>query len=127
MSYTGHCNCASISITLPQQPERTVVCHCINCKRAGGGSFSLNYLVSQSDITFTDPNNALRSYEYLNSTSGNVVTRKFCSNCGSPVFTLTPKNPGQAFLKASLFDTTSKPAMAVFGERKEEWVGVTYY
>ncbi|KAJ5114392.1 hypothetical protein NUU61_000151 [Penicillium alfredii] len=28
MPYTGHCNCESIRITLPQQPPSSVVCHC---------------------------------------------------------------------------------------------------
>ncbi|PWY89191.1 hypothetical protein BO70DRAFT_377602 [Aspergillus heteromorphus CBS 117.55] len=126
MSYTGHCNCGNVSITLPQQPKGTSVCHCTNCKRAGGGSFSLNYLVNESDMVIADPKNVLKTYEYLNPSSGNMVKRIFCSHCGSPAMTVTPKQPGKAFLKASLFDKPSPPEMGIFEERKEEWLGVTY-
>lgn len=27
MSYHGHCNCESIRVTLPEQPETSAICH----------------------------------------------------------------------------------------------------
>ncbi|PYI08764.1 hypothetical protein BO78DRAFT_427867 [Aspergillus sclerotiicarbonarius CBS 121057] len=125
MSYTGHCNCTSISITLPQQPERSVLCHCANCKKAGGGAFSINYFVNEDDMTVEDPNGALKVYNDPNTSSGNTIKRHFCSNCGSPLYTLSPKVPGKAYLKAVLFERVSRPGMAVFEERQPEWVTIS--
>ncbi|RAL02537.1 GFA family protein [Aspergillus ibericus CBS 121593] len=124
MSYTGRCNCASISITLPEQPERSVLCHCTNCKKAGGGSFSVNYFVDEDDMTVEDPNEALKVYHDPNTASGNTIKRHFCSNCGSPLYTLSPKVPGKAYLKAALFESVSRPELVVFEERQPKWVTI---
>ncbi|KAI2709198.1 hypothetical protein CBS147332_6257 [Penicillium roqueforti] len=124
MSYHGHCNCESIRVTLPERPETSAICHCNNCKQAGGGPFSVNYIVNEDDLTVEDPNGALKIYEDKNSDSGNVVKRHFCSSCGSPVFTKTPKAPGVVFLKGPLFDIVSTPALEVFTNKQYDWVNL---
>ncbi|KAJ5641372.1 hypothetical protein N7490_005372 [Penicillium lividum] len=117
MPYTGYCNCESIHVTLPQQPENSGMCHCDNCKRAGG-AFSVNYFVAEDEMTLDDPKKALKFYEDSKTASGNVIQRHFCSNCGSAIFTRTPKTPGNIFLKATLFDTVSPTAGEVFAHKK---------
>ncbi|GAQ40562.1 hypothetical protein AtubIFM54640_000093 [Aspergillus tubingensis] len=119
MPYTGRCNCTSVSITLPAQPERSVACHCINCKKAGGGSFSINYFINQSDMTIEDSSQAMKIYSDPNTSSGNIVQLEH-----SPLFTLSPKVPGKAYLKAALFDIVSKPESVFFGDKQEEWVSI---
>ncbi|KAJ5966855.1 hypothetical protein N7501_003103, partial [Penicillium viridicatum] len=121
MSYQGHCNCESIRITLPRQPPSSTVCHCDCCKRAGGGALSVNYFVNEDELTVNDPNATLKMYEDKKSVSGNAVKRYFCSSCGSPVYTKTPKAPGKVFLKAPLFDTASPPAAEVFINKQYQW------
>ncbi|KAJ5765784.1 hypothetical protein N7520_005343 [Penicillium odoratum] len=136
MSYTDYCNCESIHVTLPQQPENSGLCHCDNCKRAGGGksifvvippgdanmefstAFSVNYFLPEDEMTLDDPKKALKSYEDSETASGNVIQRYFCSNCGSAIFTRTPKTPGDIFLKATLFDTVSPTAGEIFAHKK---------
>lgn len=43
---------------------------------------------------------------------------------GSPVFTKTPRAPGKAFLKASLFDKISPCGGEFFNEKRMEWLNV---
>ncbi|EKV04516.1 hypothetical protein PDIG_88910 [Penicillium digitatum PHI26] len=143
MSYQGHCNCESILITLLQQPPSSVICHCDCCKRAGGGrqyirqdratshillttilAFSVNYIVDEAELTIDDPHAILKLYDDKKSISGNVVKRYFCSSCGSPVFTKTPKAPGKVFLKAALFDSVAHPKTEVFTKKQYQWVTV---
>ncbi|KAJ5547301.1 hypothetical protein N7494_004886 [Penicillium frequentans] len=119
MSYTGHCNCESIHVTLPEQPPKTGVCHCSNCKRVGG-AFSVNYFVPEDDLTIDDPNKTLKIFVDSKTASGHVIQRNFCSNCGSAIFTKSPKAPGKVFLKATLFDTVSPKGGEVFGEQRLE-------
>ncbi|KAJ5660485.1 hypothetical protein N7507_006936 [Penicillium longicatenatum] len=138
MSYTGHCNCESIHVTLPEQPPKTGVCHCSNCKRVGGGkfnfkaiyqrdtnvqtiaAFSVNYFVPEDDLTINDPNKTLKIFVDSKTASGNVIQRNFCSNCGSAIFTKSPKAPGKVFLKATLFDKISPKGGEVFGDDRLE-------
>ncbi|KAI1342981.1 Mss4-like protein [Xylariaceae sp. FL0016] len=121
MPYQGHCNCGSIQITLEKQPAESIVCHCHNCRRAGG-AFSVNYVVNNEDIQLSDERSSLKMYSDSNTTSGTTITRKFCGNCGSPVLTVTPSLEGKAFLKASLFDEISHPSAELFAKSKEGWV-----
>ncbi|KAJ6186575.1 hypothetical protein N7519_007876 [Penicillium mononematosum] len=124
MSYQGHCNCESIRITLPEQPDKSCVCHCDCCKRSGGGAFSVNYFVSEDEMTVDDPNATLKVYEDKKSVTGNAVKRHFCSACGSPVYTKSPIAAGKVFLKASLFDTVTPPAAERFLTKQYEWVNL---
>ncbi|CEJ57668.1 hypothetical protein PMG11_06354 [Penicillium brasilianum] len=117
MAYVGHCNCNSVRISLPEQPEGSVICHCENCRRAGG-AFSVNYFVAEDEITVEDPNEALGIYDDPNTAAGYAVQRYFCSKCGSPTHTKTPKAPGKLFVKASLFDTIAPCVKEVYEHRR---------
>ncbi|KAH7131018.1 Mss4-like protein [Dactylonectria macrodidyma] len=91
-----------------------------NCKRAGGG-YSVNYVVDEADISIQDARGTLKTYIDSNTESGNTIERMFCGDCGSPVFTKSPRFPGKGFLKASLFDEISAPAMEVFTAKRQSW------
>ncbi|ODM14612.1 hypothetical protein SI65_09957 [Aspergillus cristatus] len=71
MPYQGHCMCHDIQVTLEEQPENTLRCHCRNCARPGGGS-SLNYTVNEPD----DTHSLLKDYEDNETTSGNCALVK---------------------------------------------------
>ncbi|KAL5355196.1 Mss4-like protein [Aspergillus floccosus] len=120
MSYEGHCICGNIRVVLPQQPASSLRCHCRNCSRSGGGS-SINYAVNDADVVIYDPQSCLKTFVDTQTTSGNHIERRFCSNCGSPVFTLTPSFPGKKLIKASLFDSISLPNMEVYIHRRQAW------
>ncbi|BCS28264.1 GFA family protein [Aspergillus puulaauensis] len=118
-AYQGHCICGSVEVSLKQEPPNSVICHCGHCARSGGGA-SINYLVDESDLT-VDKDNTLKEFEDTKTVSGNHIVRKFCGACGSPVFTRSPSYPGKLFLKATLFDHISTPAMEVFTDRRQAW------
>ncbi|TQN67236.1 putative glutathione-dependent formaldehyde-activating enzyme [Colletotrichum shisoi] len=118
--YQGHCNCGSIKVTLSTKPESIIVCHCANCKRAGG-PFSMNFLVGDGQWKVEDGQNTLTEYLDNNTDSGNPVHRFFCRNCGSPVKTTAKPFPGQALVKASLFDDIPTKRSEVFGQKALSW------
>ncbi|KAB8252417.1 Mss4-like protein [Aspergillus flavus] len=115
MSYEGHCICGRIRVLLEQQPPSSLVCHCHNCSRSGGGS-SINYVLHKEEVTIQDPQSSLKVYEDSN-------TRKFCSNCGSPIMTESPSLPGKVIVKASLFDVISQPDKELFTADRQAWKG----
>ncbi|KAL5001556.1 Mss4-like protein [Aspergillus recurvatus] len=108
MPYRGHCICGSIQVSLKEQPPSSLRCS------------SINYLVDEPEFTVEDAR-SLKTFKDTQSASGNVVARQFCGNCGSPVVTRSPKYPGKAFVKASLFEVISPPTMEVFTDRRQEW------
>ncbi|KAL2858335.1 Mss4-like protein [Aspergillus pseudodeflectus] len=118
-AYQGHCICGAIQVSLKEQPPNSLRCYCRNCGRSGGGA-SINYVVDEPDVTLQN-NGALKTFEDTQTVSGNRVARQFCGNCGSPVITKTPKFPGKAFVKASLFDHISPPNKEIFTDRRQSW------
>ncbi|KAF2260134.1 hypothetical protein CC78DRAFT_536563, partial [Lojkania enalia] len=123
MAIEGHCNCASIKITIPELPSHSSVCFCANCRRAGSGILSVNYLFDLSDVEVHDLKGTMRNYRDTNTKTGNTITRRFCGECGSPIMTLLPKGT-KIILKAGLFDQIPPPISEVFGHAKVPWVKI---
>lgn len=55
--------------------------------------------------------------------SGNPISRNFCPNCGSPVFTISPRHPGYIWVRAGTLDdpTIVEPAYQNWTDSKVEW------
>ncbi|PKK48985.1 hypothetical protein CI102_4144 [Trichoderma harzianum] len=121
-SYSGTCNCGSITVTLNAAPSATLACHCSNCRRSGG-PFSINYFLEEKDFTVSDPKSSAKQYLDYNTASKASVTRTFCQTCGSPLFSQPEKLPGKYFVKASLFDEIPSARSDIFLERKIHWEG----
>ncbi|KAL0941472.1 glutathione-dependent formaldehyde- gfa [Colletotrichum truncatum] len=118
--YTGHCNCGSITVALKVKPETVILCHCSNCKRAGG-PFSMNLVIDEGQYELNDAQKSLSEYPDKNTDSGNTVHRHFCKNCGSPVKSVASSFPGKALIKASLFDEIPTKKMEVYTEKAFVW------
>lgn len=95
----GRCNCASITVSIPELPKESVICywyathsshspftlltaHSSNCRRAGSTPGSLIYVMNKSEVTFTDPKHNLKSYDDGDTKTGNHIIRQFCGKCG---------------------------------------------
>ena len=55
--------------------------------------------------------------------SGNMVSRGFCPNCGSAVYSKNAGMPGVVFVRASSLDDLeiAKPQMIVYASRAPSW------
>ncbi|KAH0439686.1 glutathione-dependent formaldehyde- gfa [Colletotrichum kahawae] len=119
-NYVGHCNCGSIKVVLKKKPEQVVVCHCSNCKRAGG-PFSMNLFIDDGQWEIEDEKKTLSEYLDHNTNSGNTVHRFFCKNCGSPIKSTSSSIPDKALIKASLFDDIPTNKKEVYSEKALHW------
>jgi hypothetical protein len=121
----GHCLCGSISYSCEEEPLFTAICHCKNCQRQTGTSFS---------IVVGVPDDALK---IEGDTLGTIVThgeehpdqdsrRSFCSACGSPIVTRSEAMAGVAIVKAGTLDdaTWLQPQVEVWGNSAQPWVEI---
>jgi hypothetical protein len=55
--------------------------------------------------------------------SKNIVSRGFCPNCGSPVYSTNSGMPGMIFVRASSLDDPeiARPTMVVYASRAPSW------
>lgn len=101
---SGRCLCGAITYEVAGDPQMVGICHCRNCQRQAGSSFSLiagypseALFLSGDELTvFQDQGD-----------SGNKVLRKFCNKCGSPILSEIEGQPGTVFVKAGTLDDTS--------------------
>ncbi len=117
---TGGCLCGNIRYTIRGDLQMSAVCHCKNCQKQAGTAFSTIVGMTPDMITIEgEPKTYVDSGD-----SGNVVHRKFCPECGSPVFTEAGAAPGMIFVKAGSFDDESQftPGMHFYTKSKHAWL-----
>lgn len=117
---SGSCLCGLVKYTSSASPVMTAVCHCTNCQRQTGSSFSLLVAVPKGSLHFTT--NRPSIYEDKGS-SGLPVFRHFCSNCGSPIFSDVAATPQLDWVKAGTLDDTSwvKPTVSIWCDSAQSW------
>ncbi|MEO9601152.1 GFA family protein [Parasphingorhabdus sp.] len=122
MTMTGQCLCGTVSYKIEGDLQMCGVCHCKNCQRQAGSSYSVLFAVADEQIEISGN---LTTYDD-HSDSGNVVHRHFCGTCGSPVKTSLPTQPGMTYIKAGTLDDTSvlQPQIHFWTGSKQPWVEI---
>jgi len=79
-------------------------CHCEDCRRCTGSAFNIGVRLRLADfrITSGDPKRFTKRGD-----TGRELTRHFCPECGSPLFTSAPKHPDHVYVKAGTLDDPS--------------------
>ena len=97
----GGCLCGAVRYECTGNPEDASYCHCDDCKKATGGPYTVGVLVKAADLHMIS--GRVKGYTTI-ADSGRKITREFCPNCGSPLFTRAEKCPDLVFLKAVCLD-----------------------
>ena len=118
-SMAGGCRCGQVRYTCAAEPMFTGHCHCRDCQYASGGAYSTIVGVPTEAVSISGDMGAFT----VDTDSGNQVTRKFCSTCGSPILSELSANPAMMVLKAATFDDPSqlKPAMHIWTDSSQPW------
>ncbi len=123
--YSGSCVCGNCKITITKIIS-TAICHCTLCRKVSSSAFSLNAVVPSEDLKVDsgDPKTCTLSAE-----TGVEPTLHFCGNCGSALWTESPKIPGLKTVKAGVIDglgvldeSDIKPKAEQFVERRPSWL-----
>jgi hypothetical protein len=122
MGMTGRCLCGAVTYEVSGDPIATAVCHCEHCQRQGGGAFSVNVVVHESQLAV---DGELRTYEERGELGDDVyVRRRFCGDCGSPIVSELAKTEGVVAVKAGTLDDRSdvRPNVEVWCVDRQPWV-----
>ncbi len=120
MGKTGKCLCGAISYETSADPVMTAACHCKNCQRQAGSALSIIVGYPKGSVQISgEP----KTY-HDKGESGLAVDRKFCDNCGSPLFTDAASAPDLIFIKAGTFDDVSwlEPGVHFWTKSAQPWV-----
>jgi hypothetical protein len=98
---TGRCLCGFVAWRYDGEVGPATYCHCADCRRCTGSAFNVGVRLRRANLHLTagEPKGFTKRGD-----SGRELTRHFCPECGSPIFTSAPKHPDHVYVKAGTFD-----------------------
>lgn len=118
---SGGCLCGSVRFECDsQQFMGGAFCHCRDCQYVSGGGPAV--VAALPETAFDLQKGETKGYT-VKSESGNDVTRHFCAECGTPMFSELSTAPGLKIIKAGTFDDPEsfKPQMTVWTSSAPPW------
>ena len=118
----GGCLCGQIRYRSDVEPLMVAICHCKNCQRQSGASYSLNFIVPKGAINI---DGELTMYADTGD-SGNAVNRYFCNKCGSPILSESDALGSVTVMKVGTLDDSSWviPTVEIYCDSAQDWTKV---
>jgi hypothetical protein len=119
MEIAGGCLCKAVRYGISAEPIVTRACWCRVCQYLGAGSSTVNTCFPRSAIAVRGELHDYRSV----ADSGNVMHRRFCPACGTPLFSETDARPHLTFVRAGTLDDPSiiTPAVTIWTSMAPSW------
>lgn len=120
---SGGCLCGFVRYEYDGELGPANYCHCNDCRRTTGSAFNIGIKAYASMLRVVI--GRVKGYTKTGS-SGNAITREFCPECGSPLFTRTPAKPQFVWIKAGSLDDPKlvKPIYQIWSDRKVLWAQI---
>jgi hypothetical protein len=101
---SGGCLCGSVRFMVTGTVAAAAYCHCADCGKCTGSAFNISVPVNVASFKLLSgtPKGFAKTAD-----SGNALTRHFCVDCGSPLFTSSPYHPDRVYVKAGALDDPS--------------------
>ncbi len=117
--FTGGCLCGSVRFESKSDPMLAAHCHCVDCRKSSGTGHCTHIVIPEEGFSVSGE---LAFYKRP-ADSGNIVSRGFCPNCGSAVYSSNSAMPGVCFPRASSLDDPDvvSPSMVVYASRAVAW------
>jgi hypothetical protein len=97
----GGCLCGRVRYEYTGDVGPANYCHCWDCRRCTGSAYNIGVRLraAQFRVTSGSPKGYTKRGD-----SGSQLTRHFCGECGSPLFTSSPRHPDYVYAKAGGLD-----------------------
>ena len=102
---TGGCLCGAVRYTVSVPVTTLRACHCTNCQKSSGAAGTVNAVVPSASFSITK--GATRKYDDSATHSGRTLSRHFCADCGSPIYSQRNPDPGFLVVRAGTLDDSS--------------------
>jgi len=119
MEITGGCLCKKVRFRIAAAPLAMRLCWCRDCQYFAAGNATVN-VVFPSDALQVE--GELRDYRSV-ADSGRVMHRRFCPNCGTPVFSAAEERPHLVIVRNGALDDTglTTPGATIWTDSAPEW------
>jgi hypothetical protein len=119
MEVTGGCLCRAVRYRITAAPMVTRVCWCRVCQYLAAGNGTVNTCFPRNAITIEGQ---LGDYSLI-AESGNVMHRRFCPKCGTPLFSEAEARPHLIFVRSGTLDDReiAKPSATIWVSAAPTW------
>ena len=118
-NYSGGCLCGQVHYEIETDPIVGLQCQCRDCQKRSGGGHTSFAVFPKASVSLTGP----VKYHATKADSGNMSTRGFCSECGSPVVGLSSGVPEMIGIMVGSLDEPQKfsPQLVAYASRALAW------
>jgi hypothetical protein len=120
MAFAGGCLCGAVRFEIKTDAPLAVrQCWCRVCQYIGAGSGTVNAMFPKDALSVSG---ALTDFVSV-ADSGSVMHRRFCGQCGTPVFTEAEPRPHIIGVRVGALDdpNLTKPAMTIWTRSAPAW------
>ena len=116
MKFSGKCLCGQVSFKSHAEPVLILNCHCEDCRRSTGAVYGTNVMVAENQVEI---HGEVSTFNHK-AKSGNIMTKRFCPNCGTLMFGNSSGRTNVVSIGAGTVDQTDiiKPVINVFVDSK---------
>jgi hypothetical protein len=117
---TGGCACGAIRYECSGDPALALNCYCRDCQRSGGTAMASLMAMPKAGVRLLK--GEARYFDVIGE-SGKRVSRGFCSNCGSGLFTRGESFPDVVGIKVASLDDPNqfRPEMNIYTSSAPAW------
>lgn len=115
----GGCSCGAVSYSSTLEQPRTMACYCKDCQRATGSPMATFVAVPESLMSLEGE---AKSHT-VKGDSGRAVTRHFCGECGSQLYSTVESMPGVYFVKLGTLENADDlaPQVHIWVKSRPNW------
>jgi hypothetical protein len=120
MAITGGCLCGAVRFEISADaPLGVRQCWCRVCQYLGAGSGTVNAIFRKDALTVSGP---LTDY-VSEADSGSTMHRRFCAQCGTPLFSEAEPRPHQIIVRAGALDdpNLARPGGTIWTKSAPAW------
>ena len=114
--------CGRVRYHFSATPDFVGHCYCRDCQKATGSAFTTVLALARTALTISG---VTGSYT-VRSAEERDVTRLFCQQCGSQLFTHAELNPDSVFVKCATLDDPNAftPTVGCWTESRPRWTAL---
>lgn len=119
MRISGGCLCGAVRWDSSEGPILTRLCWCRDCQYLGAGSGTVGACFRTSTFSTTGEMTDFPS----TADSGSKMHRRFCTRCGTQLFSEAESRPHLIFVRVGSFDDPelAKPEMTIWASSAPTW------
>jgi hypothetical protein len=119
MAVTGGCLCGKVRFSFAEGPLAARACWCRDCQYWGAGNATINAVFPTAGMAVSG-----ETADYVSKAdSGNVMHRRFCPACGTPLFSAAEARPHVVIVRAGALDEPelARPKAAIWTASAPSW------